>query len=108
MAGGFDRPYRVHPGEQPAHAPLLLKRELVRGASAHFGKERVIDAFGIPVQGAPVRKWDRRDGGYLGGREIRDQLVLLEDLRLAPATRAVKLGDAPLLESIRLRLVIEL
>ncbi len=82
----------VHPRHDHPQ-PLGERRvQLVRGAAAAPVGEAVPDVLDPPQRAAAGELAHRADRQLLG-REVVEEAVLVEDLLLAPALRAVELGD---------------
>ena len=71
----------MHPPDGPADPPTILRVELVERAPSHLRERRVVDSLDLAEGGAGADV-DRRDGRHLGGREIGQERVLVEN-RLA-------------------------
>ena len=87
-------PHRVHPADRAADPPAILGVELVERPPAHLGKRRVEDPFDL-AQRPAVAQVDRRDRRHLGGHQIGEERVLVEDRLARPAARAVELDHEP-------------
>jgi len=72
---------RVHAADGPTDPAAILRVELVERAPAHLRERRVVDALDL-AQGRARADVDRSDGRYLGGRQVRQERVLVQD-RLA-------------------------
>ncbi len=86
--------HRVHAPDGPTDAAPILGVELVERSPAHFREHGVVDPLDL-AQGGPVADVDRRDGRNLGGRQVREERVLIEDRLARPAAGAIELHDQP-------------
>jgi hypothetical protein len=84
----------VHPPHQHAQPPGPGLVELVGGAPSAAVGEAVEDVVDAPQRAAPRERPHGAHRDLLPG-EVLEEQVLLQNLLLAPAPRAVELGDHP-------------
>src|SRR5262245_3528913 len=82
----------VHAPDGAADVAALLGVELVERTAAHLGEGGVEDALDL-VERAAGTEVERGDGGQLGGGEVQQEPVLVEDGLARPAARAIELHD---------------
>ena len=82
----------MHAADGPADAAAVLGVELVERAAAHPGERGVEDAVRL-VQRLAVAEIHRRHRGHLGGDQIRQEAMLVEDRLARPAAGAIELHD---------------
>jgi hypothetical protein len=71
----------VHAADRPADPAAIFGVELVERPPAHLWKRRVVDAFDL-AQGRAGAEVDRGNGRDLGGRQVGQKRMLVEN-RLA-------------------------
>ena len=81
---------RVHAPDRAADVPALLGVELVEGASPHLGERGVQDALDL-VERVARAEVERRHGGELGGGQVQEEPVLVENRLARPAAGPVEL-----------------
>src|SRR5204863_9040943 len=94
--------HRVHATDGPSDPTPVLGVELIERAPADLRECGVVDPLDLAERRARAEV-ERRDRRYLGGREVREEPVLVEDRLARPAARPVELHDeAPLVLQLHL------
>ena len=82
----------MHAADCAADATAVLGVELVERAATHLGERGVVDAVRLVqrLTGAEVHRRDRR---HLGGDQVLQEAMLVQDRLARPAARAIELHD---------------